>query len=131
MPESILIIDDHQSWLSVLNSILVQSGFQVLLASSAEKGISMAVEHQPSIILLDVMMPKMNGLEVLGLLRRNAALAETPIIMISAQADAKTQADALVAGADSYMIKPVHPTELIKRIQSLIRNANGSAEAPS
>jgi DNA-binding response OmpR family regulator len=115
----ILIIDDHKSWLSVLNSILVQSGFEVKVASTGQGGLEIANTYKPNVILLDLMMPMMNGYEILERVRANNELNATAVIVISARSNTKDQQRAFDLGANDYLVKPVHPIELINRIQEL------------
>ena len=116
----VLIIDDHKTWLSVLSSILTQSGFDVKTASTAVSGISQAESDPPDIILLDLMMPEMDGYEVCRHIRSNKELDNASIFIISARANPVDEERALSAGANDYLIKPVHPIELISRMHELI-----------
>ena len=129
--QSVLIIDDHKSWLSVLNSILGQSGYQVRIASTAMGGLKAVETDVPDIILLDLMMPEMNGYQLCERLRKMPALENTPILVVSARSHTTDLQKAYDAGANDYMIKPVHPIELINRMQELLDKQDSSIELPS
>lgn len=120
MAERILVIDDDVDTLRLVGLMLQRQGYQVIAASNGSQGLSKAFEERPNIILLDVMMPDMDGYEVTRRLRGNPATASIPILMFTA----KTQLDDKVAGfevgADDYLTKPTHPTELLSHVKTLL-----------
>ncbi|WP_051617343.1 GGDEF domain-containing response regulator [Desulfonatronovibrio hydrogenovorans] len=120
---SILVIDDDQIMLTSLGHLLSKSGFNVLSANSGTKGLEMARYRRPDLILLDIMLPDVSGLELCRMIKNDPALSTTRIIMISGMKVSPTdQAQGLNAGADGYMIKPLHAQELLARIRTLLRS---------
>ncbi len=120
MAEKILIIDDDVDTLRLVGLMLQRQGYQISAASNGSQGLSKAFEERPDLILLDVMMPDMDGYEVTRRLRKNPATVNIPILMFTA----KTQLDDKVAGfevgADDYLTKPTHPTELQAHVKALL-----------
>jgi DNA-binding response OmpR family regulator len=120
MTEKILIVDDDVDTLRLVGLMLQRQGYQISAATNGQQGLSKAVEEQPDLILLDVMMPDMDGYEVTRQLRQNPVTATTPILMFTA----KTQLDDKVAGfevgADDYLTKPTHPSELQAHVKALL-----------
>lgn len=120
MTEKILIVDDDVDTLRLVGLMLQRQGYQISAATNGQQGLSKAVEDQPDLILLDVMMPDMDGYEVTRRLRQNPITADTPILMFTA----KTQLDDKVAGfevgADDYLTKPTHPSELQAHVKALL-----------
>ena len=120
MTEKILIIDDDVDTLRLVGLMLQRQGYQIIAATNGEQGLAKAFEEKPDIILLDVMMPDMDGYEVTRRLRKNPTTQTTPILMFTA----KTQLDDKVAGfevgADDYLTKPTHPTELQAHVKALL-----------
>ena len=120
MAERILIVDDDADTLRLVGLMLQRQGYQIIAASNGSQGLTKAFEERPDLILLDVMMPDMDGYEVTRRLRKNPATASIPILMFTA----KTQLDDKVAGfevgADDYLTKPTHPTELQSHVKALL-----------
>ncbi|MEB3767861.1 response regulator transcription factor [Acinetobacter sp. MD2] len=126
--ETALIIEDDQDAASILEAYLRRENFDVLIAYDGKKGLDMALRMKPSIVLLDVMLPLMNGTEVLSMLRRKT---DIPVIMLTAMGDASDKIGALRYGADDYVVKPYHPGEVMARVQAVLRRlkpARDSAE---
>lgn len=123
MTEKILVIDDDLDTLRLVGLMLQRQSYQVSAASNGSQGLTKAFEERPDLILLDVMMPDMDGYEVARRLRKNPATASIPILMFTA----KTQLDDKVAGfevgADDYLTKPTHPTELLSHVKALLARA--------
>lgn len=120
MAEKILIVDDDVDTLRLVGLMLQRQGYQISAATNGQQGLSKAVEEIPDLILLDVMMPDMDGYEVTRQLRQNSLTAGIPILMFTA----KTQLDDKVAGfevgADDYLTKPTHPSELQAHVKALL-----------
>lgn len=129
VPDKILVIDDHEETIRVVKFILEQRGYDVASASSGVAGLSMAEVDTPDLILLDVMMPDINGVEVCRRLRANSDFNDVPIIMFTAKDQVDDKWAGFEAGADDYLTKPTDPEELDRRIQVLLRRA-GQVEAP-
>ncbi|MEM0673729.1 response regulator [Dickeya oryzae] len=119
----ILIIEDDTDAASVLEAYLKRDNFQVLLASDGVGGLEMALRVKPDLILLDVMLPGMNGTEVLAALRRKS---DIPVIMVTAMGDDTDKIGALRYGADDYVTKPYHPGEVVARVQAVLRRTSGA-----
>ncbi|GAB1472258.1 response regulator [Chloroflexota bacterium] len=130
MSERILIVDDDVDTLRLVGLMLERQGYQVMAASNGTQGLAKAFEERPDLILLDVMMPDMDGYEVTRRLRRNPATSSIPILMFTA----KTQLDDKVAGfevgADDYLTKPTHPTELQAHVRALLARSSSAAKKP-
>jgi DNA-binding response OmpR family regulator len=120
MSAKVLLIDDNANLLKLISIILRQSGFDVQMAHSGKLGVSLAEAEKPDLVLLDVMMPDMNGYEVCRQLRANADLAHTRIILFSAMSRRKDKETGFEAGADDYLIKPIHPVELVSKVREVL-----------
>ena len=120
-PSRILIVDDNPTNVKVLQTRLAAEGYEVLTAADGEEGLAAARQHTPDLILLDVMMPKLDGFEVCRRLRADPAFPFTPIIMVTAMADSKDVIAGLEAGGDEYLTKPVDHAALAARVRSMLR----------
>jgi adenylate cyclase len=120
-PPSILIADDNAMNLDILRTRLAIHGYELLAATDGEEALAVARERQPDLILLDIMMPKMDGLEVCRHLKADPSLPFMPIIMVTAKADSKDIVAGLEAGADEYLTKPVDQAALVARVKSMLR----------
>ena len=114
----ILIIEDDMDAANVLEAYLRRDKFQVAIAADGLRGIELAAQWQPHLILLDVMLPGLNGNEVLLALRRKS---EVPVIMVTAMGDDVDKIGALKYGADDYVVKPYNPREVVARVQAVLR----------
>ncbi len=119
--KTILVVDDEQDILDLIEYNLKKEGFGVIKAEDGEEGISLAYEHNPDLVLLDIMMPKMDGMEVCDNLRNNDQLKNLPIIFLTARGDENTEVKGLNRGADDYIIKPISTKKLISRIKAVLR----------
>jgi adenylate cyclase len=120
-PPRILIVDDNPTNVKVLQTRLAAEGYEIVTAADGEEGLAAARQHTPDLILLDVMMPKLDGFEVCRRLRADAAFPFTPIIMVTAMADSKDVVAGLEAGGDEYLTKPVDHAALAARVHSMLR----------
>jgi CheY-like chemotaxis protein/MinD-like ATPase involved in chromosome partitioning or flagellar assembly len=131
MAEKILIIDDDVDTLRLVGLMLQRQGYEIRAASNGTQGLEKAMEDRPDLILLDVMMPDMDGYEVARRLRKNPATVTVPILMFTA----KTQLDDKVAGfevgADDYLTKPTHPTELQAHVKALLARSAQKEKDPN
>ncbi|MEA2666988.1 MAG: two-component system, OmpR family, response regulator MprA [Candidatus Eremiobacteraeota bacterium] len=116
--ERVVVIDDEHSIREVLDIGLAQAGFEVRTAVDGADGLTAVRDWRPDCIVLDIMMPKIDGLSLIPLLRR---LTEVPIIMLTARGDVRDRIDGLKAGADDYLPKPFELDELVARIQTALR----------
>jgi len=117
----ILIIDDEPSGRRAVESLLVDQGYGLAFACNGAEGLSLARRLEPDLIVLDVMMPEMDGLDYLRVVRGNPRLAEIPIILVTALDDRSSRLAGLEAGADDYIVKPFDRIELRTRIRTIIR----------
>lgn len=127
MPK-ILVVDDEKNILELVRFNLEREGFQVLIALDGTEGLELARDEKPDLIVLDVMLPGMNGLEVCQELRREAVTKHIPIIMLSARAEEVDRILGLEMGADDYVTKPFSPRELVARIKASLRRARAGEE---
>jgi len=120
-PPRILIVDDNPTNVKVLQTRLAAEGYEVVTAADGEEGLAAARSQTPDLILLDVMMPKVDGFEVCRQLRADAGFPFTPIILVTAMADSKDIVAGLEAGGDEYLTKPVDHAALAARVRSMLR----------
>jgi adenylate cyclase len=123
-PPLILIIEDNPASLDIIQARLTANNYEVIAATDGEEGLMIAREKQPDLILLDIMMPKMDGLEVCRRLKGDPTLPFMPIIMVTAKADSKDVVAGLEAGGDEYLTKPVDHAALVARVKSMLRIKN-------
>ena len=120
MPEKILVVDDDPETLRLVSLMLKRQGFHIVAAESGQKAVQMASSELPDIILLDLMMPDMDGYEVTRLLRKMPEIASTPIMMFTARTMVEDRVAGFEAGVDDYITKPVHPQELVAMIKTML-----------
>jgi len=120
-PPRILIADDNAMNLDILQTRLAGHGYDILTATDGDAALALAREGQPDLILLDVMMPKLDGFQVCRRLRGDPALPFMPIILVTARTDSKDVVAGLEAGADEYLTKPVDQAALVARVKSMLR----------
>lgn len=130
MTEKILIIDDDVETLRLVGLMLQRQGYQIVAASSGAQGIVQAEEEQPALIILDVMMPDMDGYEVARSLKGNPLTAGIPILMFTAKSQVDDKLNGYSAGVQDYLTKPIHPAELAARVKALlVQRAPASASS--
>jgi two-component system alkaline phosphatase synthesis response regulator PhoP len=127
---TVLVVDDEEDLLSLLEYNLEQEGYDVLLARDGVEAIEQTREHEPDLIILDVMMPKMDGIEVCERLRKDAHLRTIPIMMLTARTEEEDQVEGLDVGADIYLGKPVSVSVIISQTNALLRSARRYADPP-
>ncbi len=123
MAENILIIEDEPNIVTVLRGYLGQAGFEVAAVGDGRQGLEMARAHPPDLIVLDLMLPGMDGLDVARALRGDPEprLANVPLIMLTARAEETDKLIGLELGADDYITKPFSPREVVARVRALLR----------
>ncbi|MBN1764216.1 MAG: response regulator transcription factor [Sedimentisphaerales bacterium] len=122
MPKStILIVDDEEDILELLDHHLSREGYHVLRARSGEQALELARTHTPDMIVLDLMLPGVDGLDVCRQLRNTPATQSTPIIMLTARGEETDIVTGLELGADDYVIKPFSPKVLLARVRAVLR----------
>lgn len=129
MAEKILVIDDDLETLRLVGLMLQKQGYHVVTAASGEEGIQVALREQPDLILLDVMMPGLDGFEVTRRLRQNPETSSIPILIFTAKSQVEDKVEGYEAGADDYLTKPIHPAELIAHIKALLGRSRARREA--
>ncbi|SAR83538.1 response regulator [Klebsiella variicola] len=117
----VLIIEDDADAAGVLEAYLRRENYDVVITGDGLSGLDMAHRWKPDLILLDVMLPGLNGTEVLAGLRRKS---DVPVIMVTAMGDTPDRIGALRYGADDYVVKPYHPGEVVARVQAVLRRSN-------
>jgi class 3 adenylate cyclase len=117
----ILIVDDNPVNVKILQTRLAAEGYDIVTANDGEQALAIARGEKPDLILLDVMMPRLDGLEVCRRLRSDASFPFTPIILVTAMADSKDVVAGLEAGGDEYLTKPVDHAALVARVRSMLR----------
>lgn len=120
MAEKILIVDDDADTLRLVGLMLQRQGYEVITASNGPQALQKAEEEEPDLVLLDVMMPGMDGYEVARRLRANPITASTPILMFTAKAQIDDKLVGFESGADDYLTKPTHPAELQAHVRALL-----------
>ncbi len=115
--DTILIVDDEESLRKLLKSVLSEKGYRVLTAFDGIEGYDMALKHSPDLILLDIMMPEIDGYEVLERLKNNIKTSHIPVIFLTAKVDDEDRVKGLEAGAVDYIIKPFYIREVLARIK--------------
>lgn len=124
----VLVVEDEPPMRMALEDILKADGYRVLSAADGQAGMALAVGEKPDLILLDVMMPKLDGLALCAELRR-LTLA-VPVLMLTARGQVEDRVAGLDIGADDYLVKPFSTDELLARVRALLRRAQRRAEAP-
>jgi DNA-binding response OmpR family regulator len=130
MNDKILIIDDDLDTLRLVGMMLQKQGYQIIAASNGQQGLDLALAEIPSLILLDVMMPQMDGYEVARHLRANPKTVDIPILMFTAKSQLDDKVTGFDAGADDYLTKPTHPAELQAHVKALLSRASKSKVNP-
>lgn len=120
MAKTILVVDDEQRLVSLVESYLKQEGYRVVTAYNGREALTVAQRESPDLIVLDVMMPEMDGYEFM---RKHRADNNTPIILLTARVDDEEKVIGLEVGADDYMTKPFRPRELVARVRAVLRRA--------
>ena len=131
MAQTILIIDDDIDTLKLVGIMLERKGFRILASTTGEKGLQLANKEYPDLVLLDVMIPDINGYEIARSIRTNPATENTPIIMFTARSQVDDKVEGLEAGADAYITKPARPRELFAQVNSVLKRTPQRSSAPT
>lgn len=124
MSQKILVIEDEEGIVHLLNLYLRDAGYTVVVARDGADGLAMHSREQPDLVILDIMLPSLDGFEVC---RRMRAWSKTPIMMLTARGDEDDRIQGLELGADDYLVKPFSPRELVSRVRAILRRVNGQA----
>jgi len=120
----ILIVDDDRDILEILGGYLKQAGFAVTEAGDGDKALAIIRKEKPDLVILDLMIPGRDGLEVTSLVRREDSICDTPIIMLTARIEDSDKIVGLELGADDYITKPFNSREVVARVKSLLRRSH-------
>jgi CheY-like chemotaxis protein len=120
-PARILVADDNETNRDILATRLEANGYEVLHACDGQEALAVTRERRPDLILLDIMMPKLDGIEVCRRIKADAALPFTPIMLVTAKAESGDVVEGLDAGADEYLTKPIDQKALVARVKALLR----------
>ena len=126
MAAKILVVEDNPAFQRLLALALSEAGYEVIVANDGADGLKKAREYHPQLIILDIMLPGMDGYEVCRYMRSDPQLANLPILMLTAKAGPRDEQEGFRAGADDYLTKPVDLSELMQRIQTLLFFARAS-----
>ena len=125
----ILIIEDDRDIIELVRYNLVNEGFQVTAASDGTAGLASLKKSPPDILLLDLMLPRLSGLEICKEIRRDSALNRLPILMLTARGEEADRVVGLEMGADDYVTKPFSPRELVARVKALLRRTEPAGDS--
>jgi phosphate regulon transcriptional regulator PhoB len=125
----ILIIEDDRDIVELVRYNLAQEGFQMVAASDGSAGLASVKKSPPDLLLLDLMLPRLSGLEVCKAIRREPSLNRLPILMLTARGEESDRVIGLELGADDYVTKPFSPRELVARVKALLRRTEAPASA--
>ena len=129
--EKILIVEDEQDIVELLTYNLEQEGYTTSFCASGEEALSLAGQNPPDLILLDIMLPGVDGLEVCRILKQNDATRDIPVVMLTAKSEDSDVITGLEIGADDYLTKPFSPKILIARIRSVLRRKKPEEKQPA
>src|SRR5438067_101260 len=127
MPETILVVEDDPDIARFVEVNLRSMGYGLFVVPSGEEALRVAEEIRPDLVLLDIMLPRMDGFEVAKRLRRNPRTASTCIVMLTARAQSSDKVLGLTSGADDYIVKPFDPVELLARAKAALEGSTASA----
>ncbi|MDZ4159683.1 MAG: response regulator [Anaerolineaceae bacterium] len=128
MAEKILIVDDDLETLRLIGMILQRQGYQSITATSGDQAITLMQTEKPDLIILDVMMPDMDGFQVARHIRKHFKTAEVPILMFTAKTQVEDKVAGYDSGVDDYLTKPIHPAELVARVKTLTARGKQRSE---
>jgi two-component system phosphate regulon response regulator PhoB len=121
--DRILVVDDEPDIVALVAYSLGRAGYMVSTAATGTAALTSARNDHPALVVLDFMLPELSGLEVLEQMRSEAALAETPVLMLTARRDESDRIRGLSLGADDYLVKPFSPQELVLRVRNILRRS--------
>ncbi|MFA6093277.1 MAG: response regulator transcription factor [Elusimicrobiota bacterium] len=124
MAAKVLVVDDEDDFRVIIQDVLGSAGYEVRLARDGQDGLAQACEFHPDAILVDWMMPKMDGQSFVQALRREPKLSGTPVIMLTVKQTADDELEALHFGVDDFIVKPFRPEDLLARLRAVLRRAH-------
>lgn len=125
--DRILVVDDEPDIIALVAYHLARSGYRVSTASTGGEALHAAREEQPALVILDLMLPELSGFEVLEKMRADRALADIPVLMLTARREEPDRIQGLSLGADDYLVKPFSPQELVLRVRNILRRSRTKA----
>lgn len=128
MAEKILIVDDDLETLRLVGLILERGGFQIVAASNGQQALTLAHSERPNLIILDIMMPDMDGYQVMKNIRQDTAISTIPVLMFTAKAGIEDKITGYETGVDDYLTKPIHPAELVAHVKAVLSRAASKAK---
>lgn len=131
MSKKILIADDNQDALNILSATLKKGGYSVEVARDGQETLEMMASEEPVLVLLDIMMPKMDGFGVLQLVKADPQLSPIPVIIITAKTDAASRKRGLHLGANDYLMKPIKPAELLRKVREILSDTDLPPSSPT
>ena len=120
MPETILIVDDEPNIIVPLQFLMEQNGYRVLVAQSGEEAIESIIQYRPDLVLLDIMLPGIDGYEVCEIIRLNPEWKHTKVIFLTAKGRDMDKAKGMVLGADAFVTKPFSNADVIRKVKTLL-----------
>ncbi len=130
MAEKILIVDDDLETLRLVGLILERGGYQIAAASNGQQALTLAHSERPDLIILDVMMPDMDGYQVMKNIRQDSAINTIPVLMFTAKAGIEDKITGYETGVDDYLTKPIHPAELVAHVKAVLGRAANKIKEP-
>ncbi len=127
MPQKILVIDDEREIVKLVRAYLEQAGFRVVTASDGQEGLTVFRHEKPGLVVLDLSLPRIDGLDVCRTIRRES---NTPVIMLTARVEEQDRLIGLELGADDYIVKPFSPREVVARVRVVLRRVNPAPSTP-
>ncbi len=128
MARTILVVDDEPGIVKIARDYLERAGFQVISAGDGPTALRLARQERPALIVLDLMLPGMDGLDITRILRQDTLTAHIPIIMLTARVEETDRLIGLELGADDYITKPFSPRELVARVRAVLRRSEGALQ---
>ena len=129
MAQEILIIEDMEPVVQAIRMVLEREGFRLLTAQSGQEGLRAVSEQKPDLVILDLILPDMDGLEICRRIRKNPEVARVPIMILSGKAEEVDKVVGLAVGADDYLAKPFGDKELVARVKALLRRSAAPPES--
>lgn len=131
MPKKVLVVDDNQDAIHILTAVLKKGGYLVSVALNGEEAMERVREDRPALILLDIMMPKMDGYEVCKTVKASAETRDIPVLIVTARKDPESRKRGMDVGASDYLVKPIRPAEILSKVREYLGNDDSTSPPPS
>jgi two-component system phosphate regulon response regulator PhoB len=131
MKKRVLVVDDEPDLLDLVAHHFAAAGYAVDTATSGSEGLRLASRNRPSVVLLDLMLPDIQGTEILRRIRKDEETASIPVVLLTARGEEVDRVVGFELGADDYVVKPFSPRELVLRVNALLRRSGDPAETPA